>query len=116
MNGSAGLTIRQPKWHDGMRIAVNASRDVISHSFDPSKMESLLQQLIAEAVRYNVTFIPQTETLEIKVQIFRAPRPPRQQSASCNWSSPVPPRHCALPNGSATAFAPIGTSLNGTRT
>jgi hypothetical protein len=67
MGGGADLVIRQPEWHEGMRIAVNGSRDVLRHSFDPPKMERLIRQLIAEAVKYDATFIPQTETLEIQI-------------------------------------------------
>jgi hypothetical protein len=66
MSCSSNLAVRSPAHNDPVKIAVNGSRDVIRHAFDPDKMRSVLRHLIGFAVRNNCDFVAQTEIDEIK--------------------------------------------------
>lgn len=46
-------------------LAINGSRDVLKHAFDRDKMRSVIDNLIAEAIRYDGIFIAQTELEEM---------------------------------------------------
>lgn len=65
MNADAEPVIRKGAWPAAPRIAVNASRDVLSHAFDREKMFEIVTGLISEAVRYDGTFVAQTEREEM---------------------------------------------------
>lgn len=66
MNGRAGVRIsRESQLDVSARIAINGSRDVVRHSFDKGRMESLLRELFSEGIRRGGDFIAQTETPEI---------------------------------------------------
>jgi polysaccharide pyruvyl transferase len=50
---------------DILRVAINGSRDVCKHAFNPSLMISCLQHLVRQAVSCNYDFIAQTEIDEM---------------------------------------------------
>jgi polysaccharide pyruvyl transferase WcaK-like protein len=61
------LAWERPRWREGMRITVNASRDVPQHSFDPARMRHVVSGIMSEAVRLGGDFIAQTEMTEIRL-------------------------------------------------
>jgi len=68
MNGAqpgGAAAIRAVAFDGATRLAVNGSRDVVRHAFDPQKMRATLHGLIAEALRYDALFVAQTEAEEI---------------------------------------------------
>ena len=65
MNGPEPPPLRKGPLPDRPRIAINASRDVLGHAFDRDKMRNAVFGLTAEAVRYDGTFVAQTEREEM---------------------------------------------------
>jgi Polysaccharide pyruvyl transferase len=65
MNGEGDPLACDPALSEKPKIAVNASRDVVGHSFDAKKMREVVAGLIKEAIRYDGIFIAQTEREEM---------------------------------------------------
>ena len=65
MNGENQQFADMKRLSEHPKIAVNASRDVLSHAFDREKLFSVISGLVAEAMRYNGVFIAQTEKEEM---------------------------------------------------
>jgi hypothetical protein len=65
MHGSAGLLPSLPPLPRRPRIAVNGSRDVLRHAFDPHRMKRVVSDLVAQGIAYDGIFIAQTEIDEI---------------------------------------------------
>jgi len=65
MSGPGGLHLRKPPFDELQRISINASRDVIGHSFDKEKMKKLVREIYRSGVAWNADFIAQSEQAEI---------------------------------------------------
>ncbi|MFC6791473.1 polysaccharide pyruvyl transferase family protein [Methylobacterium komagatae] len=67
MLGPAGPTKRADHPSFPSRISINSSRDVIRHSFDPSRMASSVQHIMSIGVKYGADFVAQSESDEIAI-------------------------------------------------
>jgi Polysaccharide pyruvyl transferase len=65
MNGEGDALACDRPLSEKPKIAVNASRDVIGHAFDPQKMREVVAGLMQEAIRYDGIFVAQTEREEM---------------------------------------------------
>lgn len=63
----AGLPQHLPALPGSPKIAVNASRDVIKHAFDPSAMQAAVAKLMRIAVTRGGDFVAQTEHAEMVI-------------------------------------------------
>ena len=62
------MKLKRPEIGPHSRVSINASRDVIKHSFDPDKMKFVVDRLIREAVARHADFIAESEADEIAVR------------------------------------------------
>jgi hypothetical protein len=67
MSGPAGLKVRQRPFEEIKRISVNASRDVIGHSFDKARMKKIVLEIYRAGVTWNADFVAQSEQAEIRL-------------------------------------------------
>ncbi|GLH76740.1 polysaccharide pyruvyl transferase [Bradyrhizobium sp. SSBR45G] len=67
MRGPGGLNLRAKPFDQIKRISINASRDVIGHSFDKEKMKKHLLDIYRTGVEWKADFIAQSEQAEIKL-------------------------------------------------
>ncbi|MCA6107136.1 polysaccharide pyruvyl transferase family protein [Bradyrhizobium cenepequi] len=67
MGGSGGISIKLRPFEEIKRISINASRDVIAHSFDKEKMRRLVQEIYSTGVAWKADFIAQSEQSEIRL-------------------------------------------------
>ncbi len=79
MNRSRPLAIRPGPLPKSPRIAVNASRDVMGHSFDKERMRRAVEDIIREALLWDATFVAQTEIDEMT--LADNPQAPEAQEA-----------------------------------
>jgi hypothetical protein len=67
MGGPNGINLQPRNFDEIKRISINASRDVIGHSFDKEKMKRLVQDIYRTGVEWNADFIAQSEQAEIRL-------------------------------------------------
>lgn len=65
MSKNAGLHFRYNPDRENLKVAINASRDVLKHTFDKDVMWKVIRRLVSEAVRHDALFVAQTEAQEI---------------------------------------------------
>jgi hypothetical protein len=65
--GADGMKIERRPFDDIKRISINASRDVIVHSFDKDKMRRLVQEIYSTGIAWKADFIAQSEQSEIRL-------------------------------------------------
>ncbi|WP_442756479.1 polysaccharide pyruvyl transferase family protein [Methylocystis sp. JAN1] len=65
MSRNAGLHFRCNAGEKNLKVAINASRDVLKHTFDKDVMWRVIRRLVSEAVQYDALFVAQTEAQEI---------------------------------------------------
>src|SRR5262249_33259916 len=61
MGGLGGISIKLRPFEEIKRLSINASRDVIVHSFDKDKMRELVQEIYSTGVAWKADFIAQSE-------------------------------------------------------
>jgi len=79
MSRSPSLMLTKREFGAVDRIAVNASRDVVSHAFDTDRMARLVRGIYREAVRRDADFIAQSEHAEI----ILASGSPEERARAC---------------------------------
>lgn len=67
MSGPEGLNLTAKPFEDVKRISVNASRDVIGHSFDKEKMRKLVLEIYRAGVEWKGDFVAQSEQAEMRL-------------------------------------------------
>jgi polysaccharide pyruvyl transferase len=67
MGGPGGISIKPRPFAEIKRLSINASRDVIVHSFDKDKMRELVQDIYSTGVAWKADFIAQSEQSEIRL-------------------------------------------------
>ncbi|QIO98806.1 polysaccharide pyruvyl transferase family protein [Bradyrhizobium symbiodeficiens] len=67
MGGSDGMNLRQLSFDEVKRISINASRDVIGHSFDKQKMKRLVLDIYQTGITHGADFVAQSEHAEIRL-------------------------------------------------
>lgn len=67
MAGPRGFNLKRRPFQEIRHLAVNASRDVISHSFDSGRMRCLVQKIYRTGMLWDADFIAQSEPAEIKL-------------------------------------------------
>jgi hypothetical protein len=67
MGGPQGLNPKVKPFEEVKRISINASRDVVGHSFDKEKMKNLVLQIYRAGIDWKGDFIAQTEQAEIRL-------------------------------------------------
>jgi hypothetical protein len=67
MGGPDGMKINRRPFDEIKRLSINASRDVIVHSFDKDKMRRLVQEIYGTGIAWKADFIAQSEQSEIRV-------------------------------------------------
>ena len=67
MGGPDSMKIRRRPFDEIKRLSINASRDVIVHSFDKDKMRRLVQGIYSTGVTWKADFIAQSEQSEIRL-------------------------------------------------
>jgi hypothetical protein len=65
MAGSKGIALHPRSFEEIRNISINASRDVIGHSFDKEKMRRLVLEIYHAGIKWNADFIAQSEKAEI---------------------------------------------------
>ncbi|MDR3466590.1 MAG: polysaccharide pyruvyl transferase family protein [Xanthobacteraceae bacterium] len=80
MRRSPSLMLTKREFNAVERIAVNASRDVVSHAFDADKMANLVRGIYREAVNRDADFIAQSEHPEI----ILASGSPEERNRACD--------------------------------
>jgi polysaccharide pyruvyl transferase WcaK-like protein len=65
MSRSPALTLTKRDFAAVKKISVNASRDVVTHAFDSSKMSKVVQDIYRQAILLDADFIAQSEHAEI---------------------------------------------------
>jgi hypothetical protein len=63
----ASAEFTKPDFDSVHRISINASRDVIHHAFDSTKMTEIVREIYREGVAWNADFIAQSEKAEISL-------------------------------------------------
>nr|WP_249806930.1 polysaccharide pyruvyl transferase family protein [Bradyrhizobium sp. 62] len=72
MSGSKGIVLKQQPFDEIKHVAVNASRDVIVHSFDKDRMRRLVQDIYRAGIEWNGDFVAQSEEVEIRLADFQS--------------------------------------------
>ena len=67
MSGFSGPNLAERSFEEVKRISINASRDVIGHSFDRERMNKIVRDIYRLGVEWNADFIAQTEREEIRI-------------------------------------------------
>ncbi|WFU39441.1 polysaccharide pyruvyl transferase family protein [Bradyrhizobium sp. CB82] len=67
MSGAKGPVIANRPMEGFKRISINASRDVIGHSFDKDKMRRIVLEIYKAGIAWNADFIAQSELAEIRI-------------------------------------------------
>ncbi|UFZ01821.1 polysaccharide pyruvyl transferase family protein [Bradyrhizobium ontarionense] len=67
MRGPGGLNLQAKPFDQVKRISINASRDVIGHSFDKEKMKNHVLDIYRAGVEWKGDFIAQSEQAEIRL-------------------------------------------------
>lgn len=67
MNGSDGVSLIVRPFSEVKRISVNASRDVVAHSFDKERMKRLVGEIYRAGIAWDADFIAQSESAEIRL-------------------------------------------------
>jgi hypothetical protein len=67
MGGPQGLNLKTKPFKEVQRISINASRDVIGHSFDRERMKKLVLEIYQRGVEWKGDFIAQSEQAEIRL-------------------------------------------------
>jgi polysaccharide pyruvyl transferase WcaK-like protein len=67
MGGPDSMKIRRRPFDEIKRLSINASRDVIVHSFDKDKMRRLVQGIYSTGITWKADFIAQSEQSEIRL-------------------------------------------------
>jgi hypothetical protein len=67
MGGPQGLNLKTKPFEEVKQISINASRDVIGHSFDKDRMKKLVLEIYRAGVDWNGDFIAQSEQAEIRL-------------------------------------------------
>jgi polysaccharide pyruvyl transferase len=67
MGGPDGMKINRRPFDEIKRLSINASRDVIVHSFDKDKMRRLVQEIYGLGIAWKADFIAQSEQSEIRL-------------------------------------------------
>lgn len=67
MSGPGGLDLKLKPFEQVRQISVNASRDVIGHSFNKERMKKLILEIYRIGVDWNGDFIAQSEQAEMKL-------------------------------------------------
>ena len=65
MGGPNGINLQRRNFDEIKNISINASRDVIIHSFDKEKMKRLVLDIYRTGVEWKADFIAQSEQAEI---------------------------------------------------
>jgi polysaccharide pyruvyl transferase WcaK-like protein len=65
MGRSPALTLTKRDFSAVTKISVNASRDVVTHAFDSSKMARVVRDIYRQAILWDADFIAQSERAEI---------------------------------------------------
>ena len=61
------MKINRRPFDEIKRLSINASRDVIVHSFDKDKMRRLVQEIYGTGIAWKADFIAQSEQSEIRL-------------------------------------------------
>jgi hypothetical protein len=67
MGGPDGMNIPRRPFEQVKRLSINASRDVIVHSFDKERMLRLVRELYGAGIAWKADFIAQSEQAEIRL-------------------------------------------------
>ncbi|MGY3604035.1 MULTISPECIES: polysaccharide pyruvyl transferase family protein [unclassified Bradyrhizobium] len=67
MGGPDGMKINRRPFGEIKRLSINASRDVVVHSFDKEKMRRLVQEIYGTGIAWKADFIAQSEQSEIRL-------------------------------------------------
>jgi hypothetical protein len=65
MGRSRALTLTKPDFSAVKKFSVNASRDVVTHAFDSSRMSKIVRDIYRQAILLDADFIAQSEHAEI---------------------------------------------------
>lgn len=67
MTGATGINLTKRDFASVQKICVNASRDVLKHAFEPTKMSQIVKAIYREAISWHGDFIAQSEHSEIRL-------------------------------------------------
>lgn len=67
MGGPHGMNIPRRPFEEVKRLSINASRDVVGHSFDKERMLRLVREIYGTAISWNADFVAQSEQAEISL-------------------------------------------------
>jgi hypothetical protein len=67
MRGAPVAELAKPDFSEVRNISVNASRDVIQHAFDSTRMLKIVREIYREAIAWDADFIAQSEKAEIRL-------------------------------------------------
>jgi hypothetical protein len=67
MGGPDGMNVPRRPFEQVKRLSINASRDVIVHSFDKERMLRLVREIYSTGIAWKADFIAQSEPAEIRL-------------------------------------------------
>jgi hypothetical protein len=67
MGGPDGMNVPRRPFEQVKRLSINASRDVIVHSFDKERMLRLVREIYSTGIAWKADFIAQSEQAEIRL-------------------------------------------------
>ncbi|TYO62061.1 polysaccharide pyruvyl transferase family protein [Bradyrhizobium hipponense] len=67
MGGPHGMNIPRRPFEEIKRLSINASRDVIVHSFDQERMLRLVREIYSTGITWKADFVAQSEQAEIRL-------------------------------------------------
>ncbi|WP_439357187.1 polysaccharide pyruvyl transferase family protein [Bradyrhizobium sp. DASA03007] len=67
MGGPHGMNIPRRPFEEVKRLSINASRDVVGHSFDKERMLRLVREIYGTGIVWKADFVAQSEQAEIRL-------------------------------------------------